>query len=162
MSPFTTTLLAGMAALLLATEARPNGINPPRPASSTLVQVACERAEPAAPVVLKRTQLLSGSGRLDVRTDDGSMALRLMDLRRIDFEPGKTDAHGYLSATLASPKPEPPSRGRIRVVEDGKPITISGFNETGKRVTIALSSCRSIQISSAEDNGTEGRGAAKK
>jgi len=145
------------ASILYAISAHANGINPPRPAFSPVVKVECIDRKSNAALTANRATTRDSSmrGALEIKLDaKSSRHIKLSDLISISFTTTDIDKDGYVSALLETLEPKFEGKGSVRVRDNGKAISINGFDLSGKRTTLPLTECKKMAFESTSAEGS--------
>ena len=160
--------LLGMALLgwgALLGDARGNGINPPRPTGSAVVEAQCTDRTSGETAIVQRARATADNTDGGLRIATGSAAAQTVQLSRIGriaFEAAKPRPDGFAGATLGILDPPYEGLGFVQVRIDGKPVRLTGFGAGLERVDVALESCRELALKTPVAGEARSEGAAKK
>ena len=154
-----------LVAFMSIPDAEANGINPPRPAGSEIVQATCVVRKSGATVVIQRARMTvdESGGLLEVRLDQSTpQTVPLAQFRRIQFHKGTHTQDGFAKSTLDLINPPYEGEGLVRVRTGGKAIRINGFDASSRPIELPLERCKELVIETMSTSDLELRGAAKK
>jgi len=126
-----------------------NGINPPRPQDSIVIEANC--TEISSEKIRKFYRVhIDGAAfpeTLNIKVDNFSEHIPVTRINRITFSSNKIDSSGYSSAKLLRQDEDNEQSVSIQVRSKTENITLNGFNSTGEKISVEISKCRVIDFS---------------
>ena len=139
--------------LLVSSNVQANGINPPRPAGSMVLQAQCNAADGMLGMELYRAQVRVGQATrstIETRGRDGVVEVPLDRWRTLSGLDGHRDKAGFVQARAAGRDGVEPARVAIRVRKDGQEVELTGFSKAGERVSVPLAKCSEVLVRSVD------------
>jgi hypothetical protein len=136
-------------ALIASTSTMSNGINPPRPVGSTILDAVCKKNSGAEDVELGRVRFVNAGNPavLYFITSAGdSIEINASELLVIKIEEPKTDEKGFVSAEITTRGLKAKGMLLVKPPKSGLLTQLSGFNKSNERVAIDIPVCATISI----------------
>lgn len=120
-----------------------NGINPPRPTDSAIVEAKCLSKN--ATISLTRARLSAEA--IDIKlSSTETVAVKLADVKRIKLDETAKSTGGFVSAEVELLQPKYSGAAAISIRQDGKRLTLSGFDANRKRVAFDIGKCNLLEV----------------
>lgn len=128
---------------LLWNSANANGINPPRPTGSFIVEAKCTEKKGAT--ILSRARLNPAGIEIRLSATE-TITVKLADIRTVKLSNANSSADGFIAAIVELVEPQFAGKAAIKVGSGTESHTLSGFSANKRRVTIPIGNCSSLNV----------------
>ena len=146
--------------------ANANGINPPRVSGSEIVEATCTSDADVDSTIIFRARVVAGEKATDLMEirmgNEPALEVSMSKINRLEIASSAPDPDGFVRANLHLSDPEYQGKGFVKVIEQGKPLRLSGFTKVNRRVEIPLSKCKALLLRTVLSEAVEHRPAVKK
>jgi len=139
------------AVFLFVGNAYPNGINPPRPSTATIVKATYKEISGGSEHEIYRTRIICGANPIDRLTfiiGFTQEQIDLMDIGTIILNSGGADPDGFIGGTLIRSNGAKEKNIKVQVKTEDTLIFLGGFKKDGTPLKIELTKCESVKFSS--------------
>lgn len=125
-----------------------NGINPPQPTTGPVTAVCTERADGRRQEFLRATILNDDGTGETLAFHHGTVyeRIEMSALQTLALTSAKSDPDGYATATWRRARSDHEETGMVRIRSKARTFGLAGFTSAGKRVSIDLSACKSVEF----------------
>ncbi|MDD2897730.1 MAG: hypothetical protein PHI31_03340 [Desulfuromonadaceae bacterium] len=137
--------------LLVIGSAFPNGINPPRPAKSILVNAVCKHKtnNDEAEVFRAKVKYSDKTNKiLELIVEGETEEIEITDISSINSISNSVDSDGFTKATIIRSGYTEKEKVRLKVSANGSKVALVGFDKDGNKESVNISDCKSVSFSS--------------
>jgi len=146
---FAVCMVLAVAVVFTVRNSYPDGINPPRPSGSSAVKAVCKNRSNGGLHEVFRTQIMSGTNPVESITfviEDVTEQIDITNIRAITLSAGEVDSNGFVKGSLIRNDQTEERATKVQVKTNNAPLRLTGFSETGARLSIDFATCESIEF----------------
>ena len=135
-----------------------NGINPPRPAKSILVNAVCKYKNNNDETEIFRVKVKYSdriNQQLQLMIEGETEKIEVANITSINSISTSIDSNGFTNATITRSGNSEKEKVKLKVRTNGLKVALVGFDKDGNKESVNISDCKTVAFSSSNTSQHE-------